>query len=158
MKRLHWTALAAIALLLVLCLTACGQKTPAAPKEVDLAGVLASFALPEGSMTTLRQEDLLDMYGIQPEDAAQFAAVISASGVKADEIVLIQSPDAAAAERVKAALEARYQAKLNETQNYLPEEYAVVKACKVTQTGLFTALIVSPEAEQYLPLFEQALK
>ena len=153
MRRLMAGLMALMAV--CLCLTGCGSKPE---KKVDLAAVMASFGLDEGEMLSLSPDDMLDMYGIQAEDCTQYAAVISKSGIAADEIVLVESPDSAAAARVKQALDARYQAKLNETENYLPEQYAVVKACAVTSIGKFTAMIVSPEADKLTELYEKAVK
>ena len=155
MKRIISSLL--ILTLTVLALCACGEKPAPAAKEVKLDEVMASFGLGEG-MIALSQDDLLDMYGIQAADVTQFAATIASSGVKADEIVLIQSPNSAAAGRVKEALDNRYQAKLNETDNYLPDENAVIKACKVRQDGLFTAMIVSPDADSLSALYDKAVK
>ena len=154
-KKIALTPVLAVLIAALLC--GCGEK--AAPKkDVDLGGVLASFALPGEGMLKLTQDDLLDMYGIQAGDVKQFAAVIASSGVQADEIVLIESPDSAAAGRVREALDRRYQAKLNETDNYLPDEYAVIKTCSVRQDGLFTAMIVSPDADSLTALYDKAVK
>jgi len=76
----------------------------------------------------------------------------------ADEIVLIEAMDAQAAGRVKEKLEGRYQSKLNETRDYLPDEFAKIENSKVSVNGNFVAMIVLGEAEAAQADWEKALK
>ena len=156
MKKLISLALIAM---LVLCLAACGgKKESAAPAaEVKLGDVFAQFALGE-EMMTLSQDDLLDMYGIAAADVKQFAGAVNTTGIKCDEIVLVEAVDSAAAGRVKEALDNRYQQKLNEMDGYLPDEYAIVKECSVTASGNFVAMIVGQNAQELTKIYEAALK
>ena len=110
----------ALTVALFILLAACGsiaETTETAP--VSLAEVMDSFQLDE-EMIRLEGEDLTDVYGIALEDVAQFAAAVNGSGIKADEIVLVEAVDEDAAARVKELLDERYQSKLNELENYLP--------------------------------------
>ena len=141
---------------LVLTLAACGgKKEPAA--AVNLGDVLAKFSLGE-EMMALGESDLLDLYGINAADVKQFAGAVNTSGIKCDEIVLIEAVDADAASRVKTALDTRYQAKLNEMENYLPDEYAIVKECQVTSSGNFVAMIVGPTAAELTKIYTGIVK
>ena len=141
---------------LVLILAACGgKKEPAA--AVNLGDVLAKFSLGE-EMMALGESDLLDLYGINAADVKQFAGAVNTSGIKCDEIVLIEAVDADAAGRVKTALDTRYQAKLNEMENYLPDEYAIVKECQVTSSGNFVAMIVGPTAAELTKIYTGIVK
>jgi len=80
---------------LMFTLTACGGKKEA---SVNLAEVMGKFALND-EMMELTQDDLRDMYGIDAADVKQFAAAINSTGVKCDEIVLIEAVDEKAAGR-----------------------------------------------------------
>ena len=153
-----WICIALIAVL-ALALTACGgKKEEAAPAaEVKLADLLTSFKLDE-EMMTLTEADMSDIYGIEAADMKQFAAAVNGSGIKADEIVLVEAVDSDAAGRVKQALDNRLQSKLNELENYLPEEYAVAKACSVNATGNFVSMIVAPNAADLVKLYQQSVK
>ena len=143
---------------LVLTLAACGGKKEAAPAAaVNLSDVLAKFSLGE-EMMALSESDLLDLYGINAADVKQFAGAVNTSGIKCDEIVLIEAVDADAASRVKTALDTRYQAKLNEMENYLPDEYAIVKECQVTSSGNFVAMIVGPTAAELTKIYTGIVK
>lgn len=143
---------------LALTLSACGGKkaeTPAA--EVKLADVLAEFGTGD-EMLALTEEDMADIYGIEAADMKQFAACVNSTGIKADEIVLVEAADAAAAARVKEALDNRFQSKLNELDGYLPEEFAVAKACKVEARGNFVSMIVAPNAADLEKAFGERVK
>ena len=148
---------AAILLLIAIVLTfaACGGKKEAVP--VNLSSVMAKFALGD-EMLSLNEGDLLDLYGIKGEDVKQFAGAVNTSGIKCDEIVMIEAVGSDAAGRVKSALDNRYQAKLNEMENYIPEEYAVIKECSVTASGNFIAMIVSHNAAELTKIYSEAIK
>lgn len=148
----------AVVLMMVIaamCLTACGSK-PAPAKEADLNAVMASFNLGE-DMMSLDADDLLDAYGIKSVDVKQFAAMTS-TGLECDEIVLIEAVDADAAGRIKTALETRYQAKVDQTVNYQPDQYAIIKECSVTTNGNYVAMIVSANASDLTKTYTAAIQ
>lgn len=141
---------------MLLTLTACGGSTTSTV-NVDLNSVMTSFVLGD-EMMTLTADDMLNMYGIAAEDCKQFAAAINTTGIKCDEIVLVEAANADAAARVKTALDNRYQAKLNETENYLPDEYAIIKTCSVTANGNLVSMIVAPNAADLTRAYNDSLK
>ena len=151
MKKLA-TLLAVLALCVLL--TACGAKEE---KTADLTAVLAKFPTNE-DMMSLTEEDMLDFYGIQAADMKQFAAAMNGTGIKCDEYALVEAVDADAAARVKIALDNRYQEKLNQMDGYLPDEYAIVKACSVEQNGNYVAMIVAENADELTKLYQESFK
>ena len=138
------------------CLIALCALSAALAEAASLEDVMASFDLAE-EMMLLDDEDLTDVYGIDLADVRQFAAAIHDSGIKADEIVLVEAVDDEAAQRVQAILEERLEDKLNELDGYMPEEYAVAKACAVEAEGCFVAMIVAPNADALTELYRQAI-
>ena len=140
---------------LIFTLTACGKKDTA--KSANLGEVLAKFSF-DGEMLALDANDLLDLYGVNSADVKQFAAAVNTSGIDCDEVVLVEAVNTDAAARVKTALDNRYQAKLNETENYLPDEYAVIKTCSVTMDGNYVAMIVAPNAEELTKIYRESFK
>ena len=82
---------------MLLTLTACGGKETKAV-NVNLTDVMAKFSLGEELMT-LTTDDLRDMYGIDAADVKQFAAAINSTGIKCDEIILIEAASSDAAAR-----------------------------------------------------------
>ncbi len=154
MKRL----IGIVMTLALLMLSACSSQ-PA--KEISLEDVMnglsGKYSLEEG-MLRLTADDLLDLYGIQTADVKQFEARMKLESIQADEIVLIEAADSAAAKRVKEMLDARYQTKLNEARDYLPDEYAKIEKCSVKQNGNFVSMIVHADAEAIMKEYEDSLK
>ena len=161
MKKIFVLALMAV---MMLTLAACGgEKEAAAPAneevqaEVVLSEVLGKMVF-EGDTMELGAGEMLDLYGIEEADMKQFAAKVNVTGIDCDEVVLVEAVDAEAAGRVKTCLDNRYQAKLNETENYLPDEYAIIKECAVTQNGNFVAMIVANNAADMVSVYGEYVK
>ncbi len=154
MKKWICAALLAVT---VLTAIACAGLAETSDAPATLEAVLDEFALGE-EMMPLDEEDLSDIYGIETEDMAQFAAAVNSTGIKADEIVLVEAVDADAAARVKEALDSRFQSKLNELENYLPEEYAVTSACSVEMEGNYVSMIVAPNAAELAKLYHERIR
>ena len=154
MKKLLSLLLLAV---MILTLSACGGGDKQSAKSADLKAVLAKFTF-DGEMLEMDENDMLDVYGIQTADMKQFAAAVNTSGIDCDEVVLVEAKDADAASRVKEALDKRYQAKLNETENYLPDEYAVIKTCSVVMDGSYVAMIVAPNAADLVKIYNESFK
>lgn len=141
---------------MLLTLTACGGSQPKTV-NVNLTEIMTRFEL-GSEMMSLTADDMLSMYGIAAEDCKQFAASINTTGIKCDEIVLVEAVDDDAAARVMTALNNRYQAKLNETENYLPDEFAIIKTCSVTVSGNLVSMIVAPNAADLTKIYNDSLK
>ena len=93
-------------------------------------------------------------YGIAEADIQEFAGGINNSGVEQEEIVLVKAADSGKAETIKAALENRLNAKLNENVNYNPEQAEMIKKCKVEQNELYVSMIVSENAEKITEIYK----
>lgn len=139
---------------MLLALSACGGGEEEA--DVDLTAVMDEIAgtydMPE-MMTVNTADSLTSFYGIDPADVDSFAVQICSTGIDADEIVLIRAVDEEAATRTEEKLEDRYQSKLNQMQNYLPEQYEVIAACSVETSGTYVSMIISPDAESMTELY-----
>lgn len=154
MKKVLCVMLAILALLM----GACAQQ-PA--KKVNLGQVMDNLAKAYGmeeGVLQLTEDDLLELYGIESADVKQFAARIRLESIQADEIVLIEANDTKAAERVKKMLDNRYQSKLNETRDYLPDEFAKIEKCKVAQNGNFVSMIICADADKAVSDYEKAIQ
>ncbi len=152
--------LCCVLVLSLILLCGCAQQ-PAAKKNVDLNALMGSLAADYGfgeGMLDLTAEDLLELYGIAEEDVKQFAAKLTLDSIQADEVILIEAADAQAAKRVKEKLDARFQTKLNENRDYLPEQYAKIEKCEVSVHGNFVSMIVLENAAEAVEAYEKALR
>lgn len=145
-----------MSLIVMLGVTACSssQKTADLPKVMeDMKAVLENK-----EMMDLDESDLMSYYGIEASQVKQFAVYIDSTGIKGDEIILIEGADADAAKSIKEKIDARYQEKENTMKTYQPEEYAVLKKSKVEQNGNYISLIVSPQGDDLKEIYNKAFQ
>ena len=143
-------------LLVMLGVTACSssQKTADLPKVMeDMKAIMENK-----DMMDLDESDLMSYYRIEASQVKQFAVYIDSTGIKGDEIILIEGIDADAAKSIKEKIDARYQEKENTMKTYQPEEYAVLKKSKVEQSGNYISLIVSPQGDDLKEIYNKAFQ
>ena len=143
--------------LVILCsFSACSSKT----KQADLSKVMTDMKakITNAEMMDLSKEDLMPIYGIEIADVKQFAAHVDSTGIKGDEIVILEGKDADAVKRIKEKMDARYKQKEIEMKDYQPAEYAVLKKCNVNQDGNYVSMIVSPQYEELEKIYNSAIK
>ena len=143
---------------LCLCLAACSGGSKPAAKNVDLKAVYDSFGIADEEMLALTEDDLMEYYGIESGDVKQFAGAVTLSAISSEEIVLIEAKDSSAAKTIKGHLDDRYASKAAQMKDYIPEQYAIIEKCSVTQSGNFVAMIISANAESYVKTYEAAIK
>ncbi|HIU30676.1 MAG TPA: DUF4358 domain-containing protein [Candidatus Caccousia avistercoris] len=145
----------AASVLLLLALAGCsGGETGSA----DLNQVMDDMkaVLENTEMMDLSQEDLMPQYGIDASQVKQFAVYIDSTGLKGDEIVLLEGTDSQAAAALKEKMDERYRQKENTMKDYQPEEFAMLQACSVEQRGSYVSMIVSPQHEELEKIYEEA--
>lgn len=141
-----------LSLLLVLGLTACGDKEI----TVDLTEVRTAMleAQNPDEPYLLETDALKNLYGIEADDVAQSASYVTMSGTFPDEIILVQATDEKAAERIQSALSARLSEVMVQSQSYDPDNYAAAQKCTVTVAGTYVALILSPDQENLRSVYD----
>ena len=135
----------ALALFCLLCLCACGETE--APEKLALQALYEDFlpSMPEMLVT----EDAMreSFLGVKSADCAQCICAISAEGLRADEIWLIEATDTDALDRLIALANNRLTAKKEEASFYSPDQFAICEDGRILTSGLYMAFIVSPEAD-----------
>ena len=142
-------------LLLALLLPGCGSKSA---QTADLQRVydeaVGGADCPE--MLLLNEQRVKNYYGIDPAACRQLIMAVSDDGLRVDEIWLIQAADEAAAEQLLALAQSRLDQLAAETENYLPDQYAVVRDSRALRVGSYVALLISPDAAEMEELFRGA--
>ena len=155
MKKLTEAALLCALALLILLLPACGS---AAGGDADLSALYAQmeekFELP--AMSALSERQLERYYGIDTAACPQLVVMQCDDGLRVDEIWLIQAADEGAAEQLLALAQSRLDQLAAETENYLPDQYAVVRDSRALRVGTYVALLISPDAAEMEELFRGA--
>ena len=94
-------------------------------------------------------------YGITEDMVDGYAGGINGSGVNQEEVVLVKAKDDSSASKIKEQLDARFQSKLNQNENYNPEQAKMIEGCQVEQHGLYVTMIVSDNAEKITKIFKE---
>lgn len=152
MKKMQILFLAAV---MLLSMTACGQSEPEA-KTVDLNQIYSEYEATLPAMMVLDETMMMNFLGIPADKCTQVVASICADGLRADEVWLIEAKDQAALEELTNLANTRLTAKLEETESYNPEQYAVCEKAVVLTNGLYLAFLVSPEVDAMKATFEAA--
>jgi len=145
-----------LALFLIFVASSCNQNTT----EVDLNGVYTEIestrVLPQ--MMNVGQDDIENLYGINPSDMKQYVMKISVEGTLADEVILIEVKDSSKAQEIEQKLQTRLDNKAEEAMGYSPEQYDIIMKCHVDTKGNYISMIVSPEAPKLIEIYEENFK
>ncbi len=131
-------------LLAVLLLAGCSaSKKNGTPEEICVA-MEQKNVLPV--MLSLDAEEFYDLTGIEESLYKAGAYRVASDGLLADEIVILDCVDSAAAAEAERLLRQRLQDKADQARNYSPEQYQIIQACSVEKRGNTVALIVNRDA------------
>ena len=141
------TALLIMGMLLLLCLTACGQSAPkaASTADVPLKDLVSTVIGNTDGLVSMPRTDLEDVIGISPDDFKE-AVYLQDDGMGGREVLVLRASDKDAAARIAAQLENYLEQRRKETRNYLPEAYKLLEAAKVETKNLTVALFSGEDA------------
>ena len=185
MKRFASLAALMLALVLMLSLAACGDKTedggqtadqpattePAdngdaaqtngdATGSVDLAALRDQLIADCGYTDTLPIETagLETAYGITADQVTSSASFNATVGTAfPDEIVMVEAVDASAAQDVAAKLTNRLTAIADQAASYDPDSEALAKKCEVVTSGNYVGLFFSSHYDEMVSAFQNAV-
>lgn len=148
------------AVMLLCCSCGDSETNPApAPTPVDFSALMETLTTiaPIDDPLILGESDMLDFYGIEATQMKQFAAQQCSNGISAQEIVLVEAVDEAAASVVQEKLENRLSARMAESKDYLPDEYTIISDCEVVRDGLCIRLIIHAQEDALVEEYNKAL-
>ena len=140
---------------LMLCLAGCGGKD----QTLNVIDVQAVYTSMEGILPEMVQMDeamMLNFCGIKAEQCKQVVVAVCSDGLRADEVWLIEATDADALEALKGLADGRLTRKGEESVTYSPEQYEVVKKAEVITVGNYLAVLVSPNVDALVEIFNEA--
>lgn len=140
---------------LMLCLAGCGGKDQT-KNVIDVQAVYDSMAdvLPE--MLPMDEAMMLNFCGIKAEQCKQVVVAVCSDGLRADEVWLIEAVDEGTLEELKSLADGRLTRKGEESITYSPEQYEVVKKAEVITAGNYLAVLVSPDVDELVKIFNEA--
>jgi len=152
MKR--FAALSVAFLLFVSLFAGCAAQNSAKsdrPVKEIYADIEVLDVLPE--MLTLDDEYIENYFGIDLSTVSEQIFSISGEVVRADMVILVRVKGDK--QPVKDALELILSQKAAEMQNYLPDQYEIVKKASVEELGDLVYLVVSPERDAIVDLIQK---
>ena len=133
----------------------CGaQKAEAPDLQALYDRILEETDAP--TFISITPERMEKVYGIRTEDYAQAVFVTCEDGLRIDEIWLVEAKDENEAKRIEEMAKKRVEQLMQETENYLPDQYAVAKQAEIMKKGNLIALFLSPDAAKMASLFKNA--
>lgn len=143
-----------LAALTALSVCACGGDSGKTPAVADIAqAIIDQYPLSDAMSQVSGEDKIKNVYGFDAADYTEIAAYVNNSGTDQDEIVIVKASSSDAVNSIKEKLENRMTAKLNSTKNYLPEQYDMISKCEVAQKGDYVRMIISPNAEEMVKIF-----
>lgn len=140
------------------CSSSSSNETSA--KDVDLNDVYTKITetvtLPD-DMSEISESELTSLYGIDMDEVKQYAGTITMVSTSSDEIIMLEATDSNAAADLKEKVDNRYEAKLNEMRDYLPDEYEKINACSVYSEGNYVAMFISDDSATMTEIFTEAI-
>lgn len=142
--------LALLAVMMLLALTSCGNKPEekaASTLETPLLDLVTSAVPGTAEMANLPLMDLEDIIGIESSEYTE-AVYLQSTALEGGEAVVVRAVNGEAAEGVAAMLDNYLQRRMEETQNYVPEAYKLLKETSVQRKNNTVALIVTEKAAE----------
>ena len=142
--------LALLAVVMLFALTSCGNKPEekaASTLETPLLDLVTSAVPGTAEMANLPLMDLEDIIGIESSEYTE-AVYLQSTALEGGEAVVVRAVNGEAAEGVAAMLDNYLQRRMEETQNYVPEAYKLLKETSVQRKNNTVALIVTEKAAE----------
>ncbi len=154
--------IAIIMIIAMLSLAACGGETaettdtPADVSTVNMQEVYDSYATYLPDMVILEEKAMMNQYGVDATKCVQAIVANCSDGLKSDEIWLIEAVDATAAAEIAELAQSRIEREKEETKSYAPDQYAIVEKAEIIEDGNNVVLIISPDVDTLVDLYNDA--
>lgn len=139
-----------LALVMTFALCSCnislGSQQNMSLVEEIVAEVKKECELPE--MVKVSENQLAQFYSIDKNDVANFCAYVSADSMTKDEVIIVEALTESEACAIRDALTKHHEDLLDESKEYLPDEYEMIKECKVVKDGIYIRLFISKDADK----------
>ena len=150
MKRVFSVIL--VVMMVAVMMTACGSS--AFTVDFDTLYDTYESYLPE--MVVLDDKAMMNLYGVDAEKCEQAIIANSNDGLLSDEVWLIEAVDEAAAAEIVELAQNRVEREKEETKSYAPDQYAIVEKAKIINDDNFVVLIISPDVDTLVEVYENA--
>lgn len=101
---------------------------------------------------------IFNYYGIDTTTLAEYSFIASEEATSAETVIIVKVADASQTDTIKGQLQSILDEKASEMQDYLPEEYEIVKKASVTVKGDYVYLVISNSADAIQAILDKYIK
>ena len=150
--------LGVLAVVLVFALTACGtaQKVKDQP-TADIAKKIVDTLEFEDELMQMQADIVGNFYNLPDDQVAEYAIYTSSSMATAEEIAVIKAKDSGAVDQLKKELEDRLNDKMQQYENYRPEQVAKIENAKIQTKGNYLLLAIANDSAKAAEIFDEML-
>lgn len=141
-----------------LLLAACSNDEPQVVEPTLSANEMVDEMLAkieQPMMMELTDEQVQEVYNIDPEKLADYAIRIPMMNVKSNEIAILKVKDVADVPAVEEAVKQRAQTVQQQFETYLPDQYENAKNYKVVTKGNYVLFVISDQADELVTEYDR---
>lgn len=138
------------------CNVSLGNQEDMSLVEKIVAEIQKECELPE--MVEVSEDQLAQYYNIDKNDVANFSAYVSDDSMTKDEIILIEALTESEACTIRDRLTTHRENLLAESEEYLPDEYEMIKNCEVVKDGIYIRLFISNDANKMEEIYNSYMQ
>lgn len=141
-----------------LLLAACSNDEPKVVEPTVSANEMMNEMLAkveQPMMMELTDEQVQEIYNIDPEKLADYAIRIPMMNVKSNEIAILKVKDVADVPAVEEAVKQRAETVQQQFETYLPDQYENAKNYKVVTKGNYVLFVISDQADELVTEYDR---
>ena len=139
-------------------LAACSNDEPKVVEPTLTANEMVDEMLAkveQPMMMELTDEQVQEIYNIDPEKLADYAIRIPMMNVKSNEIAILKVKDVADVPAVEEAVKKRAETVQQQFETYLPDQYENAKNYKVVTKGNYVLFVISDQADELVTEYDR---
>lgn len=106
-------------------------------------------------MMELTEDDIVNVYNLDPTKLEDFSAHIPSMNVKANELAIFKVKDIKDVAEVLAKIKKRSENVMKTFDRYLPDQYESAKNYTVVEKGNYVLFIISEQADRLVAVFDR---
>lgn len=134
------------------------EETPAETPAISEIAKEISSSVALVSPMEMSDDFIFNYYGIDTSTLAEYSFVTSEEATSAETVIIVKVADASSTDTIKGQLQAILDEKASEMEDYLPEEYEIVKKASVTVKGDYVYLVISDSADAIQAILDNYIK
>lgn len=135
------------------------EQAAAAREPLSIAEVYQEIEQSVGLKSPLTMDDefIRNYYGIDAAELEEYVFSMSEDAAQAETVIVMKVKGADGLDGIESSLQTVVEEKKNEMENYIPEQFAIVKKSKVVRRDNYIWLVISENADVITEKIESGL-